>query len=94
MKLKITRSPNPNKKFRVYGDGWHTDFGARGYSDYTKHKDPTRKQRYITRHATRENWTRSGIKTAGFWSRWFLWEKPSTRLAKRAIETKFKVAIV
>ena len=25
-------------------------FGAKGYSDYTKHKDPERKERYTDRH--------------------------------------------
>jgi len=27
-----------------------THFGAAGMSDYTKHKDPERKQRYLNRH--------------------------------------------
>jgi hypothetical protein len=54
-------------------------FGALGYSDYTKHKDPDRKRRYIVRHKTTENWTKSGVLTAGFWSRWVLWNLPSFR---------------
>jgi len=54
-------------------------FGAAGYSDYTKHKDPERKHRYIIRHQKTENWTKSGILTAGFWSRWILWNLPSYR---------------
>ena len=33
-----------------------THFGAKGYSDFTIHKDPARKQRYINRHRSRENW--------------------------------------
>jgi hypothetical protein len=54
-------------------------FGAARYSDYTKHKDPERKRQYIIRHQTTENWTKSGVLTAGFWSRWVLWNLPSYR---------------
>ena len=31
-------------------------FGAAGYSDFTKHKDVERRQRYIARHEKNENW--------------------------------------
>jgi len=54
-------------------------FGANGYSDYIKHKDDERKKRYILRHKANENWTSTGILTAGFWSRWVLWNKPDLR---------------
>ena len=49
-------------------------FGANGYSDFTIHRDEQRKQRYIDRHKNNENWSKSGIDTAGFWSRWFFME--------------------
>jgi len=43
MRVKVIRSPNPRKKFRaILEDGRTVDFGARGYSDYTKHKNPSR----------------------------------------------------
>ena len=51
MRVKITRSPNPIKKFRAtLEDGRTVDFGARGYSDYTKHKNPSRMRSYVLRH--------------------------------------------
>jgi hypothetical protein len=51
MRVKITRSPNPKKKFRaVLEDGRTVDFGASGYSDYTKHKNPSRMRSYVLRH--------------------------------------------
>lgn len=51
MFVKIRRSPNPRKKFRVIlEDGRTVDFGARGYSDYTKHKSPSRMRLYVLRH--------------------------------------------
>ncbi len=39
-------------------------------------KDEERKLRYIKRHNS-ENWTKSGIDSAGFWSRWLLWNLPT-----------------
>ena len=51
MRVKIIRSPNPKKKFRaVLEDGRTVDFGASGYSDYTKHKNPSRMRSYVLRH--------------------------------------------
>ena len=32
-----------------------THFGAAGMSDYTKHKDKSRKRRYLTRHREEKN---------------------------------------
>ena len=68
-------------------------FGARGYEDYTMHKDDDRLSNYISRHHARENWTKSGIDTAGFWSRWLLWNKPSLRDSIKDIEKRFNVKI-
>ncbi len=50
--------------------------GAVGYSDFTIHKDEERKLRNTKRH-NNENWTKSGINSSGFWSRWFLWNLPT-----------------
>jgi hypothetical protein len=41
-----------------------------------------------------EDWNKSGIDTAGFWSRWALWSKPSLEEAIKLIEKKFKINIV
>ena len=48
-------------------------FGSAGASDYTQHRDPVRKQRYLARHAKREDWTKP--MTAGALARWILWNK-------------------
>jgi len=50
-------------------------FGAKGMSDYTIHKDPERKERYLRRHRARENWNEP--MTPGALSRWILWNKPT-----------------
>ena len=89
----LAKSSRADKKYMVYVDGKVTHFGATGYSDYTRHKDPERKQRYITRHQARENWTKSGIHTAGFWSRWLLWGEPTIPDSIKAIERKFGIKI-
>jgi len=64
-------------------------FGAAGYSDFTKHKDEERKNRYINRHKNNENWTKSGINTAGWWSRWLLWNKPTIKASYEDIKKRF-----
>ena len=51
MRVRIIRSPNTTKKFRaILEDGRTVDFGASGYSDYTKHKNPSRMRSYVLRH--------------------------------------------
>jgi len=51
MRVKIIPSPDRKKKFRAILPGDRTvDFGARGYSDYTKHKNPSRMRSYVLRH--------------------------------------------
>ena len=52
-----------------------THFGSAGMSDYTKHKDDERKQRYLDRHRANEDW--NDYKSAGSLSRWILWSKPT-----------------
>lgn len=91
MKVKLIKSPNPEKKYRViFPNGKKVDFGGAGYSDYTIHKDPKRMKRYLTRHGGMgETWTKKGMYTAGFWSRWLLWSKPSMREAKRLLSLRF-----
>lgn len=92
MKVILRQSPNPLKKFRVtFEDNTHVDFGGKGYSDYTIHKDPERMRRYMIRHQKRENWGVSGIHTPGFWSRWLLWSEPSLEGAKKSMSKKFNL---
>lgn len=63
-------------------------FGAVGYSDYTKHKDVTRRARYIKRHTGRgERWGKPD--TPGALSRWILWG-PSTSVSNNAKSFKKK----
>ena len=88
--LKIAKSPIKSKKYRAYfSNGKHTDFGAKGMSDYTKHKDKKRKSRYMGRHRKRENW-RSPT-SAGALSRYILWNKPTLRGSIADYKRRFKL---
>ena len=82
--VRLRRATNGVHKFTAqFPDGPKVNFGRKGYSDFTIHKDPVRMKRYLTRHRSRENWTRSGAKTAGFWSRWLLWSESNFQAALR-----------
>ena len=78
-----------HKYYIITKSGRKISFGAVGYSDFTKHKDEDRKQRYINRHRNKENWTKSGIDSAGFWSRWLLWNKPSIKDSYNDIKNRY-----
>lgn len=93
MRVILRKSPKPTKKYRVtFPDGGFVDFGGAGYSDYTIHKDPERMKRYLARHSRGgETWSKKGVRTAGFWSRWLLWSKPSMPEAKRMMSSRFGI---
>jgi hypothetical protein len=120
MRVKLIKSPNTKKKYRViFEDGDTVDFGGKGYSDFTLHKNPLRMRSYLIRHGASpyisaslkkeknpkrvlnsllnvsnshlENWKPSGIKTAGFWSRWLIWSIPSMNGAKKLMTKKFNI---
>lgn len=84
------KSDKPDKKFFIItSTGKKVYFGSAGMSDYTIHKDEERKLRYIKRHSTNENWGKSGINTAGFWSRWYLWNLPTLKASYEDIKKRF-----
>lgn len=66
-------------------------FGSSEYDNYTIHKDPDRRARYIERHRRHENWR--DPTTPGFWSRWLLWEKPTLDGAIKALPQRFSVVM-
>lgn len=79
--VSITRSSKNDKKFmakfEIHGRNRVIHFGARGMSDFTKHKDVTRRNRYISRHR-KDLATRDPMR-AGYLSMFILWNKPSLR---------------
>tara|TARA_B100000902_G_scaffold334310_1_gene333398 strand:- start:232 stop:519 length:288 start_codon:yes stop_codon:yes gene_type:complete len=94
MKVVIKKSTNEKKKYMaVFYDGTKkvktTHFGAAGMSDYTKHKDKARKQRYINRHKANENW--DNYMSAGSLSRYILWGEPTLRESIQKYKQKFNL---
>ena len=95
MKMVIKKSTNAKKKYMaIFTDEKGkkvktTHFGAAGMSDYTKHKDKKRKQRYLTRHRKRENW--SNYMSAGALSRYILWGETSFRESIKKYKNRFNL---
>ena len=93
--ISIKPSNNPTKKYTAtfhdnIKDGYiHVHFGAKGYSDYTIHKDPSRKTRYIERHRKNENW--NDALSPGALSRWILWEYPDIKKAIVEYKKRFNI---
>lgn len=89
----LKKSNKAGKKYMAIIGNKTVHFGASGYSDYNTHKDEDRKHRYEDRHRRRENWTKSGMKSAGFWSKWILWNKPGLQASIRDTERRFGITI-
>ena len=95
MRLKTLRRSHKREKkwdavFVKDGRTKIVPFGQRGYSDYTKHRDKTRRQRYIDRHSgMRENWKDPA--TPGALSRYVLWNKKTVRASLADFRKRFHV---
>ena len=91
--IKITKSTRPDKKLMAIFEDCNTGmrktthFGAAGMSDFTLHKDPERKKRYIMRHSKNESW--NNPVTAGSLSRWILWNKPTLKASISDYKKRF-----
>ena len=90
MQISIQKSTRGEKKYMAKVTEKTVHFGATGYQDFTSSKDEKRKASYLARHKTTENWTLSGVDTAGFWARWLLWNKPSITASIRDINQRFQ----
>jgi hypothetical protein len=89
MNIIIKPSNKPDKKYDAIIDGKKTiSFGQAGASDFTKHKNEERKNRYIDRHKKNENW--NDPKTAGFYSKNILWNKKTITESIRDTNNRFK----
>jgi hypothetical protein len=96
MRLKtLRRSHRPEKKWDAVfvkdtGKEKIVPFGARGMSDFTKHKDTKRRSLYLKRHSGMgEHWNKPD--TPGALSRWVLWNKPTLKASLADFKRRFKV---
>ena len=95
LRLKTLRRSHKKEKkwdavFEQDGKEKVVPFGQRGYSDFTKHKDTKRRQRYIDRHSGMgEDW--KDPTTPGALSRYILWNKKTLRASLKDFKKKFHV---
>jgi hypothetical protein len=95
LRLKtIKKSHRPEKKFDAVflrdGREKTISFGAAGMSDFTKHKNVTRRARYLKRHTGKgEKWSQPD--TAGALSRWILWNKPTFKASLADFRRRFRI---
>lgn len=101
--VKLVKLTGDDKKYKVIlrnkktGREKSVKFGAAGMMDYTKYfkRDgkevaDMKKAAYIARHSRAgEDWTKSGIDTAGWWSRFLLWSKPTVEESLKSIIKKY-----
>lgn len=91
--VSFGKSTREGKKYMVVldhdGHKKTIHFGSSPYEDYTIHHDEMRKKRYIQRHQDREDWTNP--LTAGFWSRWVLWNKRTIASSMKDIRDRFSL---
>jgi len=94
MIIELSKSTQPNKKYMVKIDKKTIHFGDSRYSDFTTNGgDKKKRDNYILRHSKRENWGKNGIKTAGFWAFWLLWNEDTIDNSIKDIEKRFNVDI-
>ena len=89
--ILLTSSKKSDKKYDVTGTSLNNSisFGAKGYSDYTIHKDPKRKDNYIKRHQVNEDW--KDLNKAGTWSKYLLWNKPTLEESIKDMEKQSNI---
>tara|TARA_B110000444_G_scaffold149867_1_gene140214 strand:+ start:16710 stop:18887 length:2178 start_codon:yes stop_codon:yes gene_type:complete len=93
-KVNVRKSRIKGKKYVARFTGQNgktktTHFGGKGYEDYTIHKDPKRKNLYLQRHQTRENW--NDPTTAGSLSKHILWNKPNLQKSFNDYKNRFNL---
>ncbi len=89
MHIVIKQSHLQDKKYMAIIDDKKTiHFGQAGASDMTLHKNEDRKMRYISRHQKNEDW--NNPMTAGFYSRWITWNKPTLTESIKDTNNRFR----
>jgi hypothetical protein len=93
--FKLSTSDLKTKRFMVINlqTNKKIHFGSPLHENYNMHEDDERKFRYIKRHEKNEDWTINGINTAGFWSRWILWNKKGLINSIKDTENRFNINI-
>jgi hypothetical protein len=98
--LGLHRSDKPEKKYYVELEGesgrtkrvYFGDSKAKDYTLFSALERDERRRRYIERHRRNEDWTASGVETAGFWAKHILWgDTPSVQQNLRRTLSRFNL---
>ena len=88
MNIIIKPSSKPDKKYTAVIDNKKSiNFGQKGASDYTKHKDKERKERYLQRH---KNDNYNNYLYPSFYSTNLLWNKPTITESVKDTNERYK----
>ena len=101
--LSVTKLKTGKKKYKAVVFNTETQrentilFGQKGYGDYPQYvkelgieEANKKKSAYIARHSKAgEDWTASGVDTAGWWAYHLLWNKPTITASLREIKSKY-----
>ena len=96
----LHKSDKPEKKYYVELEGdsgrrKRVYFGQAGAKDYTLWnalEREGRRENYIRRHRTTEDWSASGVETPGFWSKHLLWgDTPSVQTNLKRTLSRFNL---
>ena len=95
--FELFKSDSPNKKYKViiyengikkktinFGDSRYKDFIE--YNKIDKNLANERKRLYLIRHNKEDS---NNFLTAGFWSRWILWNLPTLEASYNDIKRRF-----
>ena len=97
--LGLRKSDRPEKKYYVLLEGesgrekrvYFGDSSSKDFTLFSPLEREERKQRYIARHRSREDWAKSGIETAGFWAKHILWNLPSVSASLADTRRRFNI---
>ena len=91
--ISITPATDGKHKYQatfvIDGKQKTTKFGSVGYADFTMHNDCRRRDAYLARHYTREDWT--DPTSAGALSKFLLWSEPTFKTALAKYKKHFKL---
>ena len=75
-------------------DDMSHNFGDSRYKNFTDHQDEAKKKSYLARFGATSDFTKNGIHSSSFWSRWLLWNKPTLKESIKDVEKRFNIQIV
>ncbi len=97
MKVLLLQSPKKDKKYRVvfYNKNTETisftDFGAKGMSDFTIHKDKERKQKFLQRFSKLIEKHKNDPTKPITLSKYILWNKPTLKASWTDYKKQFNL---